>query len=115
MYQMEMEGLDEFARAVRSGNRRARPAFKAAMLATVQIADGEIKARTPVLTGRLRSSIRHFIRTLVGWVVTDVFYGGFVEFGTAKMRPRFYFKRGIDAALGTIRGIWNQAMRSLWE
>ncbi|MCK9629019.1 MAG: HK97 gp10 family phage protein [Bacteroidales bacterium] len=115
MYSVKLRGLDEFARALRQGNARALPAFKAAMVGTAQEAGGAIKDRTPVQTGRLRASIRHFMQNLAGWVVTDVHYAGYVEFGTAKMAPRGYFKRGIDAAMPRIQELWKQAMVSLWR
>lgn len=114
-YGVRMEGLDEFAQAVRRGNERARPAFRAALQATGAAAEGHIKDHTPVQTGRLRASIRHFVRDLAAWVVTDVRYGGYVEFGTSRMSPRYYFKRGIDAAMPQLRTLWSDAMKSLWR
>lgn len=114
-FSVKLTGLDEFARAVRAGNQRARPLFAAAMLATVEEAEGAIKDRTPVKTGRLRASIRHFVQKLAGWVVTDVHYAAHVEFGTARMTPRRYFQRGIDAAMPRIQEIWSQAMANLWR
>lgn len=114
-YSVKLQGLDEFVRALRAGNERALPAFNAAMIGTIEEAEGRIKDFTPVKTGRLRSSIRHFMQKLAGWVVTDVYYGGFVEFGTSKMAPRGYFKRGIDAAMPRIQELWKEAMASLWR
>lgn len=114
-YNIKLQGLEEFTRALKQGNERARPAFKAAMVGTAEEAEGAIKDRTPVKTGRLRASIRHFVQNLAGWVVTDVHYGGYVEFGTSRMAPRAYFKRGIDAAMPRIQEIWNQAMAGLWR
>lgn len=114
-YSVRLEGLEEFKRALKAGNERALPAFKAAMVGTVQEAEGAIKDCTPVKTGRLRASIRHFVQNLAGWVVTDVHYGGYVEFGTSRMAPRAYVKRGIDAAMPRIQELWKQAMASLWR
>jgi len=51
--------------------------------------EGEVKRRTPVLTGRMRSSITHEIGKQKSIVGTNVPYSMFVEYGTAKMEARY--------------------------
>lgn len=113
-YIIKLEGLNELVRALESGNKRAGTAIAKAMLATVQTAEREIKLVTPVRTGRLRASIRHSVGKLEGSVFTDVHYGGYVEFGTRRMRPRRMFWRGVQAAMPQVRTYWESALRSLW-
>lgn len=50
--------------------------------------EGLVKKATPVDTARLRSSITHGFKGEGGWVGTNVYYGRFVEYGTAKMEAR---------------------------
>lgn len=61
----------------------------------------EIQRSTPVDTGRLRRSIRvELLLDGLGVAVTsEVFYAGFVEFGTRKMRPRSFVESNISDML----------------
>jgi len=64
---------------------------------------------TPVLTGRLRSSIEPSGevqikngRVYSTSVQSDVEYAKFVEFGTSKMQPRAMFRKGADETVPKI-------------
>lgn len=58
--------------------------------------EGEVKKRTPVDTGRLKSSIdtrpKGLLKVSVG---TDVEYAPFVEFGTSRQRPQAMFREAL--------------------
>lgn len=60
------------------------------------------KQACPVDTGRLRSSIAREVgndeRGLVARIGTDVSYGIYVEFGTARMRAQPYLRPALGAA-----------------
>jgi HK97 gp10 family phage protein len=114
-YSVRIEGLGEFRRAIRRGSERARSEAQRALGATVIEAEGEIKAATPVRTGRLRASITHEVRGLTGVVGTNVEYAPYVEFGTVKMAPRRMFAVGIERAWPKVQQIWQEAMARLWE
>lgn len=57
----------------------------------------EIQRSTPVDTGRLRRSIRvELLLDGMGVAVTsEIYYAGFVEFGTRKMRPRGFVESHV--------------------
>lgn len=50
------------------------------------------KARCPVVTGRLRNSIRAEIKGLEAQVVSDCPYAAAVELGTSKRAPRPFMR-----------------------
>jgi HK97 gp10 family phage protein len=63
------------------------------------LAEGEIKNRTPVVTGRLKSSMAaHDDGLLKKSVVTNVEYAPYVEFGTRSSSPRSMMRSGVRAA-----------------
>ena len=70
---------------------------------------GEIKAITPVKTGRLKASIKYTVdnsKTIS--VSSDVPYAVFVEYGTPVMEPRSMFRRGIASARDKIIQLWQR-------
>jgi len=67
------------------------------------IAVGEIKTRTPVLTGNLKGNnnwrrINRFVRR----VFNNTEYAIFVEFGTKKQTPQPYMRPGYRASIPKI-------------
>ncbi len=68
--------------------------------------ENNVKGRTPVDTGRLRSSIAHD-SDAGGFVVgTNVSYSRFVEFGTRYQSPQPYLVPGLVRSIGELRRIY---------
>lgn len=63
--------------------------------------EGEVKKRTPVDTGRLRSSITHEIGADKALVGTNVQYASYVEYGTEHMEARHVSPGSSARELGT--------------
>jgi HK97 gp10 family phage protein len=72
----------------------------------------------PVLTGRLKLSIQGGIdgineiknegRDIVGYVGTNVPYASYQEFGTSKMKGKYYLTKGFQQSEMIIRGIFSK-------
>ncbi len=88
----------------------------------MESARSEIVGRTPVKTGRLKSSIGRNqaegvmnVQTsdneIVGTMGTLVPYARHVEFGTSKMKARYYFTQGLEAAKKTALQIISNTMQ----
>ena len=68
----------------------------------------------PVDTGALKASIRSDVRGLAGMLKaggSGARHAILVEYGTQKMRPRSYLRRGVIAARRALRRMWNKAMK----
>ena len=70
------------------------------------------KVETPVITGKLRSSIfqKTDKDTLTAIVGSNVDYAWYVEVGTIKMTPRKYLRRGLTIAKPMIKKIFNKPL-----
>lgn len=68
------------------------------------------KIKTPVDTGRLRSSIETKIMPLQGTIKTIVQYARFVHDGTRFLRPRPFMKDAADEASSEIQGFFRKAV-----
>jgi hypothetical protein len=81
-------------------DRKFIHAFDAEVPKLALMLESEVKALTPVRTGRLKNSMTgERSGFLQGRVFTRVVYAVFVEFGTARMAPRAMMRRGADAFL----------------
>ena len=88
--QVTVTGGEDVVRALRAAGPRLRKAGGNVVAAAAMNIQREAKQRTPVDTGRLRSSIRATINPekLEAVVGTDVEYAPFVEHGTNRMQAR---------------------------
>ena len=88
--QVVVMGEEDVLRALRNAGPRLRKAGQTAVATAALNIQREAKQRTPVDTGRLRSSIRATIGGdgLSAVVGTDVEYAPFVEHGTNRMQAR---------------------------
>lgn len=68
------------------------------------------KQLTPVLTGRLRSSIGTHLQPLLGTVSTNVNYALFIHEGTSRMRPRPFMETGAKYAKQAWEGAIGQRL-----
>jgi len=75
--------------------------------------EGESKKKTPVDTGRLRSSIRTHIGALEVYVAPNTNYAIYVHEGTQFMNKRPFMKWGAEAALPKIQRSFNQAIKDI--
>ena len=98
-FNIKIEGLDKlkkgFTRAGSSGARELNNAIRKSTF----ILQGDVKEKTPVDTGNLRSKIYTKFAPLTGKVYTNVKYAKFIEKGTRSynpdiIRPRVYKIRG---------------------
>lgn len=81
---------------------------------------GNIKAITPVDTGRLRNSITASSHLLdgrlpggEGEVGTNVEYAPYVEYGTRFQKPQPYMRRGAENSVPTANRIFKERMSRL--
>lgn len=80
-------------------DRKVADAVDKEMHQLALILEAEVKERTPVRTGRLKSSIvGKRIGFLLGGVSTRVNYAAFIEYGTSRMAPRAMMRKGAEAA-----------------
>ena len=105
-FQLKVENLPELQRKL--GESNFRVALKQGMENATTYIEKEIKTRTPVLSGRLRSSFTHKVSIdgTKGVVGTDVKYAPFVEYGTGVYvgKGRIYPKTAKALAWdGTVR------------
>jgi len=95
--------------------RKQERAIAAGLLLTAELVATKVREETPVVTGRLRESIKSTgrIERKRGKfnikVTTPVTYAPHVEFGTSKFTPRAMFRKGInenkDLFLQTFSGV----------
>lgn len=67
--------------------------------------EGEVRRRTPVDTGRLRSSIAHEADENEVVVGTNVHYAKYVELGTRRQNAQPYLVPGVVSAKPAIKRI----------
>lgn len=103
---VKLEGLDKAIRNVDPRILRAplRRFFERSGIQVTNYA----KERSPVDTGRLRSSLANYTDRaeppMYARIGTNVFYAPFQEFGTSRgIRPKRFLQGGFDAAMGRIR------------
>lgn len=75
-------------------------------------AEGDVKLRTPVDTGRLRNSITHQLEGDDAVVIgTNVEYAAYVEYGTRNTKAQPYLKPGIEDNLDKYQEIVERFLR----
>ena len=65
--------------------------------------ESDAKKNAPVLTGRLRSSITHEVKSGIGKVGTNVEYAPYQEFGTSKMKAHPYLYPALQGNFNFIK------------
>lgn len=91
-----------------------------AVTESAEVMAGNIKAITPVDTGRLRNSITassHLLDgrlpTGEGEVGTNVEYAPYVEYGTRFQKPQPYMRRGAENSVPAVNRIFKERMQRL--
>lgn len=104
----------ELVRALKAMPEKTVGELQRATSAAAFLIEGESKQRSPVDTGRLRSSIATSLgvgKLGIGAIVqTNVFYAIYVHEGTRKMASRPFMKQAVDSLENRIAGIYIEAM-----
>lgn len=87
MFSLKLVGLEKLAGKLNPKKTVSSPANEQLKTTTLKL-EAEVKKATPVLTGRLRSSIFSDFSGGGASVGTNVKYAPFVEFGTPTMEAR---------------------------
>jgi HK97 gp10 family phage protein len=102
-----IEGFDELAAAFASwADRLESDAGPNIVQRCLDIAESIAVQDVPVDTGTLRDSIhQEIVSDLVGQLVADTDYAGYVEFGTSKMGAQPYMQPAADEVEQNIQDI----------
>ena len=88
-------------------------ALKRAVRKSALLVERYSKMRSPVDTGRLRSSIRTRIDDFTATVSPTVNYAIFIHDGTRNMRARPFMTQGAEDATTEIRSVFNREIKGI--
>lgn len=116
----KINNLDKFNRAMMKSPKLAEKHLTEGLLEALFEIQGQAKQRTPVDTGRLRSSIgtgagKAKVKKMVGYVGTNVEYSVYVHEGTSRMRARPFLKTALSKTRNRIKKILEQSVENLWR
>lgn len=115
-FSVKVEGLKEAQALLKKYPQRAEEEFDKAIIASIIAVDRESKKRSPVDTGRMRSSIQHRkIDALTGEVKTGVNYAIYVHEGTRYMSGRPFLREAIDSLQNFITENFKRAMGRIFQ
>ena len=86
-------------------------ALKRVIRKSALLVERHAKMRSPVDTGRLRSSIRTMINELTATVNPTVDYAIFVHDGTSRMKGRPFMKWGVEDAKDKIQTVFEREIK----
>jgi len=92
---------------------RIKGALKRAIRKSALLVERYSKMRSPVDTGRLRSSIRTTINELTATVNPTVDYAIYVHDGTRYMTGRPFMRLGAEDAEDKIRAVFNREIKGI--
>ena len=75
--------------------------------------DGEAVSRSPVVSGRLKSSWEHEVNEDRVTVGSNVEYAGFVEFGTSRQREQRILTGSVEDNVDNIRSITERELNGV--
>lgn len=107
---INVRGMRGFQRAMKESPRDLKNEIEKAMKKSVFKAEGEIKPITPVDTGRMRASIKHYLKPLEGEIFPTVDYAIYVHEGTKYMAARPFMEQGLKYAKPTIENYFKDAI-----
>jgi HK97 gp10 family phage protein len=109
---IKVQGIDEIRNAFAKFPEIVGPFLRDASLRAALFLEGESKKRSPVDTGRLRSSIATSLgaqdKGLTSIVSTNVFYAVFVHEGTKYMKKRQFMKKAVEENRDEISKIFQE-------
>jgi HK97 gp10 family phage protein len=77
--------------------------------------DGEAVSRSPVVSGRLKSSWEHEVSEDRVTVGSDVFYAKFVEFGTSRQRAQRILTGSVEENVDEIKRITERELNGVGD
>ena len=107
--------LNKFRNAVASFPQIAFPMIDRAIRQSIFEVQREAQMRTPVATGRLRSSYATRFGNLEGAVGPTVEYAIFVHEGTRFMGGRPFLEQGMETAKESILGHFRKALENTMD
>lgn len=109
IFRVEVSGIEKLRERI--SERKLKKAVETGLRKGGYIIEGKAKARAPVRTGRLRSSI---YSNMIDWNVLEVgagvYYSEYVEFGTRKMRAKPFMVPAIRSTLSKIAEMIRRAL-----
>lgn len=116
---IEIKNIAEIRRAFDKAPRLMGDAFKGALQKSALQVQRESMIRTPVLTGRLRSSHENFLSgaglQMSATVEPTANYGVFVHEGTRFMKGRPFLLEGAEASLNEIDDYFTKAVQDVFD
>lgn len=110
-------GDKEVIRKIEKLAKLNNDALKEVMLKSAILVEGNAKEKCPVLTGRLRSSITHDVKTQgkkhQARIGTNVEYAPHVEFGTKKQAAKPYLLPGLKESRTDIIRLLTKAIKGI--
>jgi len=118
---IEIKGIKELVRRYSNAPKIVDRELEIAFNKSLMTIQREVKLRTPVDTGRLRSSIGNYnegwkwITSRVASIGTKVKYAYWVEVINAyhKVGQVGYFSKGVQASMKSINEFFSQAMKNV--
>ena len=77
--------------------------------------DGEAVSRSPVVSGRLKSSWEHEVQEKSVIVANNTEYAAFVEFGTSRQRAQRILTRSVEENVDNIRSITERELHGVGD
>lgn len=116
---IEIKNIAQIRAAFSKAPRLMSEAFKGALQKSALQVQRESMIRTPVLTGRLRSSHENFLSgsglQMSATVEPTANYGMFVHEGTRFMKGRPFLKEGAYASLQEIDDYFTRAVQDVFD
>jgi HK97 gp10 family phage protein len=115
-FTIRIEGLDEARALLAKYPERARKEFGEAISKTVRAVKVESQRRSPVDTGRMRTSINVVRETPTeGEVAAGVNYAIFVHEGTRHMRGRPFMRDAVTSLEAGIKRFFTEAAANIFK
>ncbi len=108
--EIDVQGLAEFAEAMRKFDVATQERVRAQLYEWAQMVKAEAERIVPVKTGYLRSTIFARMQELVAEVGAEAVYAYCVEFGTRYMHARPFIQPALQQHLPTLETIIVQAI-----
>jgi len=114
---IEIKNVRQIRDFLKSRPAKTKKELNKAIEKTVILIERGTKQRSPVDTGRMRSSVqrREFRRTLAGEVFVGVRYAIFVHEGTRFMQGRPFMGDAVRASEVRIQGFFIEAMGNVYQ
>lgn len=113
---VQIKNVPQIRAAFSAAPRIMRDNFRKALTKSAVLIKSQSMIRTPVLTGRLRSShtfnVSGFGMGMQAEVGPEAYYGIFVHEGTRFMTGRPFLKEGAEASIQQIEDFFTQAAQN---